>query len=77
MEAKWDSFTCLTIILISLVLQLEEILNSSNVPWTNNDVTRVRTKLKNVYDLYMQSKIQEHRDKYNTYKKEYNVVIKN
>jgi hypothetical protein len=47
-----------------------------NVPWINNDVIRARTKLKNLYDLYMQSKIQEHRGKYKAYKKEYNVVIK-
>jgi hypothetical protein len=45
------------------------IVSSSNVPWINNKVITVRTILKILYDLYMESKIQEHRDKYQAYKK--------
>jgi hypothetical protein len=52
------------------------IIRSSNVPWVNNDVITARAKLKSLYDLYMQSKIQEHRNKYKAYKQEYNAVIK-
>jgi hypothetical protein len=48
---------------------------SSNVPWINNDIT-AGTKLKSLYYLYMQSMIQEHRNKYKAYKKEYSAVIK-
>jgi hypothetical protein len=43
-----------------------------NAPWINNDFIAARTKLRN---LYSQSTIQEHRDKYKPYKKECNVVI--
>jgi hypothetical protein len=51
-------------------------VSSLNVPWINNNVITARTKLKNLYDLYLQSELREHRDKYKVYKKEYNVVIK-
>jgi hypothetical protein len=35
-----------------------------------------RAKLKDLYNLYMQSKIQEHRDIYKAYKKKHNVILK-
>jgi hypothetical protein len=52
------------------------IVRSSNVPWINNDAISARAKLKSLYDLYMQSKTQEHGNKYKAYKKEYSAVIK-
>jgi hypothetical protein len=35
-----------------------------------------RANLMDLYNLYMQSKIQEHREIYKAYKKEYNVILK-
>jgi hypothetical protein len=50
--------------------------SASKVPWINKDAVTSRTKLKDLYDLYMHSKIQEYRDIYKACKKEYNVIMK-
>jgi hypothetical protein len=42
----------------------------------NKDAVIARTKLKDLHNLYMQSKIQEHRDIHKAYKKEYNIILK-
>jgi hypothetical protein len=52
------------------------IASASKVPWINKDAAIERTKLKDLYYLYMQSKIKEYRDIYKACEKEYNVIIK-
>jgi hypothetical protein len=45
-------------------------------PWINRDANVARANLKDLYNLYRQCKIQEHRDIYKAYKKQYNVILK-
>jgi hypothetical protein len=54
----------------------KNIVGTFKSPWINKDAIIARAKLKDLYNLYMQSKTQEHRDIYKAYKKEYNVILK-
>jgi hypothetical protein len=58
------------VILISLPKIYEQYLSSLNVPWINNDIVTSRTKVKKMYSLNNQSKIQEHSDECKAFKKE-------
>jgi type IV secretory pathway TrbF-like protein len=52
------------------------IISVPKIPWISKDTVIAKTRLKELYNLYRQSGIQEHRDHYKAYKKEYNVIIK-
>jgi hypothetical protein len=52
------------------------LLSTFKSPWINKDAIIARANLKDLYNLYRQSKIQEHRYIYKAHKKEYNVILK-
>jgi hypothetical protein len=56
----WDSFYSIFNYYFNVAYPKvrRNIISSLNVPWINNDVITARTKLKNLYDLYVQSMIQ-------------------
>jgi hypothetical protein len=62
-EKKLDSFYSIFNCYLNLSCPevRRNIASALNVPWINNDVITARTKQKDLYDLHMQSKIQEHR----------------
>jgi hypothetical protein len=75
---KWDSFYSIYNFHFNIVCPKvrRNIVSTLKSPWINKDAVIARTKLKDLYNLYMQSKIQEHRDIYKAYKKEYNAILK-
>jgi hypothetical protein len=73
-KKKWDSFYTNFNYYFNIVCPKarRNSESASKAPWINK-VLIARTKLKKLYDHYMQSKIQVDKD---IYKKEYNVIIK-
>jgi hypothetical protein len=77
-KKKWDSLYSIFnhYFNIACPKARRNLVSASKAPWINKEVFNARTKLKKLYDHYMQSKIQVDKDIYKTYKKEYNVIIK-
>jgi hypothetical protein len=71
-EKKWDSFYSIFKYHFNIACPKvrRNIVSTLKSPWINIDAVIVRAKLKDLYNLYMQSKIQEYRDIYKAYKKD-------
>jgi hypothetical protein len=71
-EKKWDPFYSIFNYHFNIARPKvrRNIVSTLKSPWINKDAIIAWAKLKDLYNLYMQSKIQEHRDIYKAYKKD-------
>jgi hypothetical protein len=76
-KSKWISFYSIFNYYFNIACPKvrQNIASAKKASWINK-VVKARIKLRNLYDLYLLHKSQEHKDIYKTYKREYNAVIK-
>jgi hypothetical protein len=68
-EKKWDSFYGIFNYHFNMTCPKVR-KNIVKSPWINKDAVIARANVKDLHNLYVQSKTQEHRDIYKAYKKE-------
>jgi hypothetical protein len=63
-KKKWHSFHSIFNYYFNIAYPKarRNLVSASKAPWINKEVLKVRTKLKKLYDHYMQSKIQVDKD---------------
>ena len=77
-EVKWNSFYGIFNYYFNIACPKvrRNFASVNKATWINKDVVIARTKLRNLYDLYIQCKSQEYKNVYKAYKKVYNTIIK-
>ncbi|PNF31582.1 hypothetical protein B7P43_G00791 [Cryptotermes secundus] len=77
-EIKWNSFYGIFNYYFNIACPKvrRNFASVNKATWINKDVVIARTKLRNLYDLYIQCKSQEYKNVYKAYKKVYNTIIK-
>jgi hypothetical protein len=75
---KWDTFytTFDYYLNIASPKVRRNIIRAVKVPWINKDIVIAKKQLKDLYNIYRLSQIQEYRDAYKICKNEYNSIIR-
>jgi hypothetical protein len=70
-ENKWNSFYSIFNYYFNIACPMarRNVASAKKATWINKDVVIARTKLRNLYDLYIQCKSQEYKKMYEAYKK--------